>query len=174
MQRGLLFALLIVVGGIYSTSAYSGKDSFTLYLIRHAEKDPLADDPSNPPLDECGKQRAQSLEQFFSDVELKKLYSTDYIRTKNTVKPIADAQQRAVVIYDPYKLDALSETLLTAKQNTLIVGHSNTTSVLAGLLLGQTLAPFNENIYDRIYQIVVSGSDLRISLLHQTFVCAVE
>jgi len=51
------------------------------------------------------------------------------------------------------------------------VGHSDTTAVLAGLLVGEKLEEFDENIYDRLYQVVLSDRGGRIDILPQSFQC---
>jgi 2-keto-3-deoxy-galactonokinase len=53
----------------------------------------------------------------------------------------------------------------------LVVGHSNTTAVLAGLLIGEEMGSFDESIYNRVYQVVIAGDDRRLHILHTAFVC---
>ena len=64
-----------------------------------------------------------------------------------------------------------SQLLLDAQQDALVIGHSNTTGVLAGLLAGVSEEAFDEDIYDRLYQVVISGKQARLNLLHQSFYC---
>ena len=151
--------------------AQTNQDIFTIYLIRHAEKQTQGSDPKNPPLTQCGELRAKSLATFFKTVHLKNVYSSNYKRTLNTVTPTAKFQQLEVETYDPDKLDEIQAILLKRKQDALVVGHSDTTSVLAGLLASEKLSAFDESIYDRIYQVVISNKKGRIHLLHQTFQC---
>ena len=144
---------------------------YTVFLVRHAEK--MVDGSNNPPLSECGKQRAAELAIIFRSLELEHVYSSAYTRTLNTAQPIANERNLDVVQYDPRNLNEIARTLQERKRDALVVGHSNTTAVLAGLLVGQELGAFDESIYDRIYQVIMSGSEGRLSILHQPFECAV-
>ena len=73
--------------------------------------------------------------------------------------------------YNSQQLEEFSKSLINNKQDVLVVGHSNTTAVLAGLLVGKELEAFDLDIYDRIYQVVISKNASQINLLHSTFVC---
>ena len=147
---------------------------FTLYLVRHAEKDLSADDPKDPALTDCGEQRAESLASFLSSVELDAVYTTDYLRTRNTAQPVARDKQIEMKIYDPKSMEDFARLLIERKENALIVGHSNSTPNLAGLLLDQELEPIDESIHDRIYQVIISNGKARLQLLHSTFVCSLN
>jgi len=74
--------------------------------------------------------------------------------------------------YDPDKLKDFSNFLLESKQDALVVGHSNTTGVLAGLLLSEELEEFDLDIYNRVYQVVIYNNyNGRLYLLHTAFDC---
>lgn len=152
-------------------AAPAAEEIFSIYLVRHAEKATRAADPANPELSPCGRQRAADLAKILADVNLERIFSTDYERTRQTARPIADTVQREVEIYDPFELERLSIQLLEGGQNALVVGHSNTTAVLAGLLAGQSGESFDEELYDRLYQVVVTPGQSRIYLMHQAFAC---
>lgn len=76
-----------------------------------------------------------------------------------------------IIHYDPRELEDIKNMLMARKRDALVVGHSNTTAVLAGLLVAKPLDAFDESIYDRIYQVVLSDSGGRIHILHQTYKC---
>src|SRR5438445_13419248 len=61
----------------------------TIILIRHAEK---IIDPNNPDVDlsPAGQARAQELARMFGDADVNAIYATQYKRTQETVKPLAD------------------------------------------------------------------------------------
>ena len=141
---------------------------FTIYLVRHAEKQTLI---SDPPLTSCGEKRAVALKEFWSDIPIDAVYSTDYKRTMSTAAPVADAKNLEIQIYAPHALKALKETLMTKQQDAIVVGHSNTTGVLAGLLIGKEMGSFDESIYNRIYQVVVSNKQQRLHVFHTAFEC---
>lgn len=144
---------------------------FTIYLTRHAEKETVNPDPTDPPLSACGEQRAQHLATMLKAVELENVYSTPYLRTRNTALPTASAHGLAIEAYEPLNLDGFAGLLLEKKQNALVVGHSNTTAVLAGLLGDEPGEEFDESEYDRFYLVNLSSDDRQLTLLNQAFTC---
>lgn len=160
-----------VLGLQYVVNAQENKEIFTIYLVRHSEKELSSKNPKNPPLSQCGQQRAESLNSFLEEVHLDAIYSTDYIRTKSTAQPTAIKKKIETKIYNPQELTDFATLLIDRKEDALVVGHSNTTGVLAGLIIGQNIGAFEENIYNRIYQIVIYKNTGRLHLLHTAFVC---
>jgi len=162
---------VLVVGFQISAFAQDTDSMFTIYLVRHAEKELSVDNPKDPPLTPCGEQRAASLEVFLSAVQLDAIYSSDYSRTRDTAKPAAQNRNMETRLYDPKKLDEFAKVLLERGEDALVVGHSNSTPVLAGLLIGEKMEPIDESIYNRIYQVVISKETGRLHVLHSTFDC---
>ena len=165
LTSSLILATLL---GGYAAAA-AAADIYTIYLVRHAEK--VADGSYNPELTVCGKQRAGELANIFRSVKLEAVYSSGYTRTLDTARPTAEAHKLPINHYDPAKLDEIAGILTGRGQDALVVGHSDTTAVLAGLLVEEQLGEFDESIYDRIYQVVLSDNEGRIHILHQSFVC---
>jgi len=163
-----LFLLLILAHGMY---AQESEKIFTIYLVRHAEKELSAENPKDPALTPCGEKRAESLANLLKNVQLDVIYSTEYIRTKETAQPVANEKEKELTYYDPVKLADFAKLLLKNKEDVLVVGHSNTTPVLAGLLIGEDLEPFDESIYNRIYQVVVAKDKGRLHILNTAVVC---
>jgi broad specificity phosphatase PhoE len=166
-----LFIILILVFGFQSCQIAQKSDLFTIYLVRHSEKDLASKNEADTPLTKCGKQRSESLSTFLNDVKLNAIYSTDYNRTLNTALPTANSKELKIIKYSPRDLVGLSKLLLDAKKDALVVGHSNTTGVLAGLLVGEEIGEIDLDIYDRIYQVVISEKNGRLHLLHSPFEC---
>jgi broad specificity phosphatase PhoE len=165
-----LFVILFL--GIHVASfAQNGDPMFTIYLVRHAEKELSADNPKDPPLTPCGEQRAASLEVFLSQVQLDAIYSSDYSRTRSTAQPVAQNRNMETRLYDPKKLEEFAKVLIERGENALVVGHSNSTPVLAGLLVGEKMEPIDESIYNRIYQVVINKETARLHVLHSVFDC---
>ena len=111
------------------------------------------------------------LSTFLKDVNLDVIYSTDYNRTKNTALPTSIAKKIVTKEYDAQDLEVFSKFLKDKKQNALVVGHSNTTGVLAGLLIGKEIGAFDLNIYNRIYQVVMYNKQGRLHLLNTVSNC---
>ena len=148
----------------------SGAEPFSVFLVRHAEKQVGGDSPKDPELTPCGELRAEHLARGLASVPLRRVYSSDYRRTIATAMPVV---KRGVELerYDPGQLSAVAERLLRRGEDALVVGHSNTTAVLAGLLAGTGGAAYDEAIYDRVYQVVIAGEQRRLYLFHQGFDC---
>lgn len=170
----ILFILLGIstVSGFWSVGfAQSSNELFTIYLVRHSEKDLTSDIGGDPPLTKCGVQRSEHLSSFLSHVNLDAVYSTDYTRTKNTARPTAKSKGLEVQKYSTQNLEVFTKLLIERKQDALVVGHSNTTGVMAGLMVEENIGEFNLDIYNRIYQVVFSENDERLHLFHTAFSC---
>src|SRR6188474_2029828 len=102
----------------------------TYYIVRHAEKESSTTMSANSmtsdvPLSEAGKQRAAALKTALQKEDIKYIFSTNYIRTKSTAQPLADAINVPVEIYDP-KYPGFVNKIKSLDGNVLVVGHSNT------------------------------------------------
>lgn len=152
----LLFSLLLVL--VACTSKNTPK---TIYIVRHAEKQLVGNDPE---LAYVGNVRALKLAQILEKEEIKHVFSTDYIRTRNTAKPTADKAGVEIEIYDPNNHDALVEELRKREGNILVVGHSNTVSQLANYFVGdgEKFPDLTDLEYDFIYVLTLekNGSNV--------------
>jgi broad specificity phosphatase PhoE len=168
MSNKFLAIIILFLGLQFKFFAQTKNEIFTIYLIRHSEKESSSFDS---PLSSCGVQRSESLSAFFKDINLEAVYSTDFSRTKNTAKPTATSKDLKIKEYNPDELKDFSKLLLEKKQNALVVGHSNTTGVLAGLLVGEEFGEFDLDIYDLIYQVVICNNIAKLQIFHSAFVC---
>ena len=135
----------------FSQAVFATPD--TLFLLRHAEKR----DGINPNLSQAGKARAEHLVSMLKDKRIKHIFSTNYNRTLETVKPLSQTLGIVVTHYNPRQLTALVKQLKTLQGNTVIVGHSNTTPQLVKLLTGQDVT-INEDQFDKLF--VVNGNSV--------------
>lgn len=143
--------LAFIVGLLFSQVVFATPD--TLFLLRHAEKR----DGINPNLSEAGQARAEYLVSMLKNKEIKHIFSTNYNRTLETVKPLSQELDIVVTHYNPRQLTALVKQLKTLKGNTVIVGHSNTTPQLVKLLTDQDVT-INEDQFDKLF--VIEGGAL--------------
>ena len=128
-------------------------DTAAIFLVRHAEKTPDGNDPA---LTKAGRQRAQDLAGLLQDSGIEFVYSTDFARTRDTASPLAGRLGLPVTLYDWNQMDALAAELKTPGRRSLVVGHSDTTSELVGLLGGEPGPPIDEpGEYDRLYVVRV-------------------
>ncbi len=151
-MKKLMVAFLAVFGmlAMYGQPAFADDDT-VIYLVRHGEK--LAD--TDPGLTEKGIARAKALAALLKDAEITHVYSTDYKRTRMTAEPTASNSNVAVTLYDPRALKTFSDELAvlakSIKGNILVVGHSNTTPVVANFLTNGEYPMLNEDQYDHLY-----------------------
>lgn len=143
-------------------------DNFSIYLVRHAEKEAVKDDPK---LTECGQRRAKQIASILKQTNIKNVYSTAYQRTMSTAAPFSKQQNLAIKHYSPAQLPQLAQQLLNKKENALVVGHSNTTPQLAEFILDHHVDNISEKQYRNLYQIQVSDSGKTLTLFTLPLIC---
>lgn len=148
----LLLSFILFLG-----SCTSENQSKTIYIVRHAEKQLVGNDPD---LAYVGGIRSQKLAQILKDQDIKHVFSTDYIRTRNTALPTAEVAKTQIQSYDASNQDELVKQLRSLEGNILVVGHSNTISQLANYFVGESekYADLTDLEYEFIY-IVTLGSN---------------
>lgn len=170
MKKWLLITLAYL--GLHgSAQAGDPGEMFNVYLVRHAEKSAEAENPADPPLSPCGELRAASLVTMLQSVSLDHVYSTPYDRTVGTARPVAESHDLELETYEPGQMEEFARRLLEQRENALVVGHSNTTGVLAGLLSGEAGEEFPEDDYDRLYLVTRYRDQGQVILLDQVFRC---
>jgi phosphohistidine phosphatase SixA len=143
-------------------------DSYSIYLVRHAEK---LNDKKDPSLTACGKMRAEQLASMLSKAPIEKIYSTQYKRTLQTAAPIATFRNISVNSYNPKKLKEFALQLKKNREHALVVGHSNTTPMLVELLAHQKVAPLTELDYQYLYQIQFLDEHSTLTIFQQPLNC---
>lgn len=100
----------------------------TIYLVRHAEKDITNPSDQDPGLTKAGEARAEALRAQLEGQQIDALYATKYIRTKNTLQPLANARNLEVRMYEAHDFNGLRSKLESEHQGQTVVvaGHSNT------------------------------------------------
>lgn len=151
-MRKFLMPLLALFGTLVVFTAPSYADENTvIYLVRHSEKLPGSD----PALSEMGIARTAALASKLKDAGITHVFSSDFKRTRMTAAPVAAQSNVAVTIYDARALQPFSVELeafaKSTKGNILVVGHSNTTPVVASLLTKTEFPMLNEDQYDHLY-----------------------
>lgn len=135
--------------------AAMAEEPLVVFLVRHAEK---VDASSDPELSPAGVERAADLAASLRDTGVERVHSSDYVRTRDTAKPTAEALGHEVELYDPRDLPALVASLREAGGRHLVVGHSNTTPAAVELLGGEPGSEIDEKTeYDRLYVVTVGG-----------------
>jgi phosphohistidine phosphatase SixA len=129
----------------------------TYYLIRHAEK--LRNDPANknPQLSEIGFERGKLWGEYFNNKNLDLFFTTDYLRTFQTLIPIVYNYKGEIEFYEAK--DSLFTNEFWKKtygKNSIIVGHSNTTPKFVNEIIGiEKYQEIPDSINHRLYKVVV-------------------
>ena len=151
----MLFALLgaVVVFGYFATFR---RPVTTVILIRHAEKNV---DPNNPDVDlsPAGQARAQEIVRMFGDAGINTIYATQYKRTQQTVKPLADKLGLPVNQVNSKNTSDLVAQIRSqhSGQVIFIAGHNNTVPEIVAALGGPTFPVIPETEFDNLYIVTV-------------------
>jgi phosphohistidine phosphatase SixA len=164
-MRLRILLILLTCCFIGNATATDKNSSYTLYLIRHAEKQ--ADGSQDPALTEIGKNRSKQLAVWFQDKNITEIWSSDYKRTRDTAKPLATGLDLELTVYDPRNLPDLVKNLRRHQRTALIVGHSNTTPELARLLCDCYIEDMDESEYDRMIVVSISNTETQVRTLQQ-------
>ncbi|HKP38670.1 MAG TPA: phosphoglycerate mutase family protein [Pyrinomonadaceae bacterium] len=151
----MLFALLgaVVVLAYFATFR---RAVTTIILVRHAEK---IIDPSNNDVDlsPAGQARALEIARIFGDAGVNAIYATQYRRTQQTVKPLADKLGLPVtVVNSKSTTDLLAQIRAqNSGQTVFVAGHNNTVPEIIRALGGPEYPPIPETEYDNLYIVTV-------------------
>ena len=165
MRVRVLLILLLTVGIGCACTAQRG-DKFTLYLVRHAEKQAV--EGKDPGLTDAGSHRSKQLAKWLQDKNIRKIWSSDYQRTRDTAGPLVSRLGLELTLYDPRDLPSLADKLLGNRDNALIVGHSNTTPDLTRLLCQCDISDMDESEYDQLYVVSVLRDETTVEVLKQS------
>lgn len=131
-----------------------------VFVVRHAEKATEANDRSVP-LSEAGKARAQRLAAMLQDTGVTAIYSTDYVRTRATAEPLAEALHQPIRIYaatDPRGRSSAALLLETLRKEpqavVLVVGHGDTVPELLSALGVSAKIELRGQDYDNLFLVV--------------------
>jgi broad specificity phosphatase PhoE len=155
----LVFSMMFAVLGAVIVFAYFAtfrRPVTTVILIRHAEK---IIDPNNPDvnLSPAGQTRAQELVRMFGDGGINAIYATQYKRTQETVKPLADKLGVPVnVVNSKGTADLVAKIQAeNSGQTVFVAGHNNTVPEIILALGGSKYPTIPESEYDNLFIVTV-------------------
>jgi len=161
----LLLSVLLLLWAMQATPAVAQEETL-IFLVRHAERaDDGGEAQDDPHLSAAGYARAQALAEMLKDAEVTHVYSSDFIRTRETGGPTADAAGLEIIIYNHRALKAFADQLLATPGRHLVVGHSNSTPSLVDALGGDPNGEIGHLEYDRIYMLAVGPDGVETVLL---------
>jgi phosphohistidine phosphatase SixA len=157
----LCLVLIALAGASAFPAGASAADqpSLTLILVRHAEKKIVPPENKDPDLSPAGVSRAEELARMFGDAGITAIYATQYKRTQQTVKPLADKLGLQVTLVEAAKTPELVKQLRLRKSGEVIfiAGHNNSVPEIIGALGGPQLPIIPETEFDNLYILTVQS-----------------
>jgi 2,3-bisphosphoglycerate-dependent phosphoglycerate mutase len=155
--RSFILIALLAVNALPAGVRATGDPPTTLILVRHAEKLIVPPENKDPDLSPTGQARAQELMRMFSDSGIAAIYATQYKRTQQTVKPLADKLALAVNKVDAKETAELVKQIRSRNtgQVIFIAGHNNSVPEIIAAMGGPQLPIIPETEYDNLYILTV-------------------
>jgi 2,3-bisphosphoglycerate-dependent phosphoglycerate mutase len=155
----VVFSMLLAVFGAVVVFAYFSTFSrpvTTVILVRHAEKN-IEPNNQDPDLSADGIERAQEIARVFGESGVNAIYATQFKRTQQTVKPLADRTGVPVTLLDAKQTDELVRRIQTDHrgQTVFIAGHNNSVPAIASTLSGETYSVIPESEYDNLFIVTI-------------------
>ncbi|HVS12948.1 MAG TPA: histidine phosphatase family protein [Thermoanaerobaculia bacterium] len=139
----------------------------TVYLVRHAEKE--AEAGLDPPLTAEGAARARALAELLAGAPIGSVVATEFLRTQQTVAPLAERLGLEVEVVVAAAGDALVARLRAGAPGSgaLVAGHSNTVPALIAALGVEEAVEIPEDRYGDLF--VVRLEEGRTTLERRRF-----
>ena len=155
--RSLILIALLAVNALPAGVRATNEPPTTLILVRHAEKLIVPPENKDPDLSLAGQARAQELVRMFSDSGIAAIYATQYKRTQQTVRPLADKLALTVSKVDAKETAELVKQIRSrnAGQVIFIAGHNNSVPEIIAAMGGPALPIIPETEYDNLYILTV-------------------
>lgn len=136
-----------------------------IYILRHTEK---IDNSADPALSDAGIKRATYWRKVLQYIDFDAVFTTDFIRNRETAKIISQEFSVNTELYHPMSFDVIEFIAQIKGQKVLIIGHSNTIPDMANRLLGETIyPPMSHKDYNQLITITINNNgDTSSSWLH--------
>lgn len=166
MKLTRVLTAAIVALAILAHGAVALASDQVLFLVRHAER---ATTPANqptgkmmaddPPLSTAGQERAVRLASLLASAEVKHIFTTEFLRTRQTAAALSERSNVKIVMAAANDPDPLVQQVRKVAGNVLIVGHANTIPELLKRLGVKQAVTIGENEYDNLFVLVRHGAD---------------
>ena len=139
----------------------------TYYVVRHAEKETNTMN-GDVPLSDAGKQRSEDLKNRLLPENIRYIFSTNTVRTRSTVQPLATANEIPIRIYNPMDKGFIDSLRSIQSGNFLIVGHSNTVDNIVNDLAGKQVVAGDlpDTAYGDLFVVKKKGKKYRFQKDH--------
>jgi phosphohistidine phosphatase SixA len=170
MKRSYLQLSAILLLAVFCQTAL-GQEEFkptTVFLVRHAEKE---DEPKqDPPLKKEGVTRSQDLARILGTANIKAIYTSQFVRTKQTAEPLTAKTGVSVtaltlkpnpanlrLIADESTAEVVNKILQRPGDSALVIGHSNWLPDVIKALGGDVVPTIDEQKFDDLFIVTVYG-----------------
>ena len=135
----------------------------TVLVVRHADID-LPPSSGNPALNAEGRLRADALARVVGDAGVTAIFTSQFIRTRQTVAPIAAQLGLTPQLVPPPTVFAQQVRTGEPGDVVLVAGHSDTVPEILTALGAAPPPPITEAEFDNLY--VTAVSEETAQLLH--------
>jgi broad specificity phosphatase PhoE len=161
------FAAVFVFAAQFAAAAQ------VIFVVRHAERAEAAamtpapkDQPAghgmmiadDVPITPAGRERAKRLAAILRSSGIKRIYTTEYQRTRQTAAPLAEALHLKPIMTAAKDMDPLVAALERLTEPALVVGHANTIPDLLRKLGVTGQVAIGDDEYDNLFVVVRSGT----------------
>ena len=159
----ILFAsVLLLVASLFPLMSFAASQASapkTIILVRHAEKQVVPEENKDPDISAAGEARAEEIARMFSNSGITAIYATQYKRTQQTVKPLANKTKIAVTKVEAKKTSDLVAQIRARKagETIFVAGHNNTVPEIIAALGGPSLPIIPETDFDNLYILTIQG-----------------
>jgi broad specificity phosphatase PhoE len=153
LGRPIVHSLIAVTATFSSLSCLAEPD--LVIIVRHAERAP--EPAADPVLSEDGERRAASLARALASANITSVFATQYERTRATAAPTAKAANIEPIIIQTRRGDIsghareVADAVRKKSGNVLVVGHSDTVSLILASLGGPSLPKLCETSFQHVY-----------------------
>ena len=155
----IVFSALFAVFGAVILFAYFAtftRPVTTVILVRHAEKK-IEPNNQDPDLSPEGVERAEEIARVFCDAGINAIYATQFKRTQQTVRPLADRTGVPITLLDANQTDDLVKRIQTELRGktVFVAGHNNTVPAIISALSGETYPVIPESEFDNLFVVTI-------------------
>jgi phosphohistidine phosphatase SixA len=156
LPRVLAVLCLLLLAGVIGLTYCYLRPVTTVILVRHAEKK-IEPNNSDPDLSPEGEARARELVRVLGNAGVTAIYTTQYRRTQQTVKPLAD---RLSLPITQVESNNTNEVVRQIKVNhaggvVLHAGHSNRVPAIIAGLGGGNYPDIPDSDYDDMFVVTL-------------------
>ena len=158
------FKSMLIITLLLALLPVHAADVTTVILVRHAEKAVTVEDDA--PLNANGVARARELARVLADVPIDAIYTTQWVRARDTASPLARVRGIEPLVMNTSKTYAadLAKTIREKHQGQtiLVVGHSNSTPNVMRELGVENPPQIDESRYDDLFVCTIAGGQTRM------------